>query len=256
MILETTTERVFEVTKDNGQTVKVRVRKPNRRELETADFEQSRVFNQALQSQLPTRHRLLRKLREGGLWTSSEDERLETLRTQVARSDTQSAELTAKIDSLAKDAEGKDKEPGQLTADESQTLAGWQSQRDILNEQRVILFTELRDLRIEIDQMLGHTADAKSEEANRNCILACISEIVETGEVADATGNKVIKVTKVVSRVWATIEAMLSEVDVNLWQRIVYEYMTFSGGLPSEWDETKAEPASKTEGNDVVKTTP
>jgi len=258
MILETTTERIFEVTKDNGQTIKVRVRKPNRSELETADFEQARVFNQALTHQLPTRYRLIRKLREGGLWTNTDDEKIETLRVQVAKLDSQNVELTAKITALELGADGKVKEPGAFTADESQALVALRTEQETLTAQRIISFGELRDLRVEIDQMLGHTADVKSEEANRNCIMACVSEVVETGEVAGANGAKITKVSKVVSRVWTTIEAMLSETDINLWQRIVYEYMTFNSGLPSEWNEGKreVETAPKDEGKDVAKTTP
>ena len=236
-VIEQGDARIFTVTKDNGTAVTVRLRKPNRRELEAGDFEQSRVFNQSLQNQLPTRNRLLRKLMEGGLWTQADNERLNTLRQAVAKTDMENIALITKINEIAKDAEGKDKEPGALTADETQQLAALRGEHEVKTTERVALFSELRQLRMEIDEMLGHTADAKAEEANRNFILACISEIVE---VKDG------KVAKVVKRVWDSIEQMLGETDTNLMQRVVYEYMTFISGLPSEWgDET---PEATTEG--------
>lgn len=231
--------RIFTVTKDNGTAVTVRLRKPNRRELEAGDFEQSRVFNQALQNQLPTRNRLLRKLMEGGLWTQADSDRLNTLRQSVAKTDLENVTLLTRINALAKDTEGKDKEPAALTADETQQLATLRTEHETKTIERVALFTELRQLRMEIDEMLGHTADAKAEEANRNFILACISEVVE------ATDGKV---TKVVKRVWDSIEQMLAETDTNLMQRVVYEYMTFISGLPSEWGDDEPETTTIGEG--------
>ena len=167
----------------------------------------------------------------------------ELSRQAVAKADNDNVVLLQKINAIALDAEGKEKEPGQLTADETQQLTALRADQEAKTTERVALFNELRQLRMEIDEMLGHTADAKAEEASRNFILACISEIIEF---------KDDKVTKVIKRVWDSIEQMFAETDSNLMQRVIYEYMTFSAGLPSEWgDDAPATPATG-EGQDAT----
>lgn len=213
-IIDTPESRVFECKLDSGQFVALRVQRANRRELEAADLEQSRVFNQALLAGLPPRMRLLRKLREQALWTSEDDTNLNRLREQVARLDVRLAELAEEI----KKAEGEARDP-------------LEKEKDAAIKDRAVVNRQLTQLRQEIDGMLGHTADAKAEDSHRNFLLACVAEKVQI--LPDQS-------IKVVARVWESLDALMAETDTNLLQRTIYEYMMFAAGLPSEWDKDLA----------------
>jgi hypothetical protein len=208
--------RVFTVDRGEGKTDTIRVRRANRRELEAADFEQSRVFNQGLVNGLPPRNRLLRKLREADMWEKADDQKLNDLRSDIVRLDTALAVIEKKLET-----DGKDNEA---------LAAGLAVEKDERLKERAQKFRELNGLRIEIDSMLGHTCDAKADDAHRNFVLACVTE---KGELKDGK-------FKVAARVWEDVDALLSEPDMNLFQRVVYEHMTFSSGLPSEWEKDQA----------------
>jgi len=225
IISNTPEARVFTATKDNEKQVTVRVRRPSRREQESGDLEASRTYNQALMGGLPPRARILRKLREQELWTTADDEQLNELRTKVARLDNRIAELNTKLEAAGK--------PDQ---DGTAVVADLTPQRDALVLERAEAFKVLSQRRVEIDSMLAHTSEAKSEEAQRNHILACVAEVVNAGKPDQV---------KFVSRVWDSVDSLLSETDQNLLQRVVYEWMTFNAGLPSEWDKDTAAPADK-----------
>ena len=228
-VLESTDVRIFEATKSNGYKVWARIRRANRRELEAADMENSRIFNQSLIHGLPPRARLLRILREQELWTTANDENIASLRATVAKSETAISDLDIKLGALVK----ASKEPGATppTDADLKVISDLNDQKAAINESRIVTYKELRQLRVEIDAMLGHTADAKAEDAQRNCLLACVSELVD---VRDGV------VTKVKGRIWDSIELMLEETDSDLLQRVMYEYMTFVNEMPSEWENDKA----------------
>lgn len=216
--------RIFLATKDDGTTVPVRVRRATRRELEAADLEQSRIFNQALLSGLPPRNRLLRKLREQDLWTTGDDEKLNDLRGQSVRADAHIAEVNARIAEIR--GEGDSALP--LSDDDQKKLAAAEAERDEAIKGRQLVFRDLNAMRVEIDGMLGHTADAKADDAHRNFLLACVAEYVDP--LPDGRA-------KVLGRVWNAVDNLMAEKDTGLLQRTVYEYMTFNAGLPSEWDK-------------------
>lgn len=209
LVKETREFRIFDCKKDAGSIVTLRVRKANRRELECADMEQGRIYNQALLAGLPPRMRMLRKLREQDLWTSEDDSNLNELREAVARLDVQVAEQIKKLQ-------------GDLNETAKAEIT---AVKEGLSKDRADAFRKLSDLRSEIDGMLGHTSDAKAEDINRNFLLACVTEYVQIdGDTAKATG-----------RVWDSVDTLMNEQDTNLLQRAIYEHMTFNAGIPSEW---------------------
>ncbi len=224
-IIDTPESRVFECRTDAGQVLTLRVRRANRRELEAADLEQSRVFNQALLAGLPPRMRLLRKLREQGLWTSDDETNLATLREKSARLEVRLAELDEQIKPLTAD--------GSADAEAAAKLDAALADKNQVVKDRAATLKQLTQLRQEIDGMLGHTSDAKAEDAHRNFLLACVAEKVKLAPDNSAS---------VVSRVWDSLDALMAETDTNLLQRTIYEYMMFSAGLPSEWEDDAASP--------------
>jgi len=219
---DTPTSRRFTATKDDGSKITIQVRRPTQRELELSDFELSRVFNQALLNQLPPRSRLLRKMRANGIWTDADSEAMDTLRGAVARADSGLADLNKQIEPLEK------------IHPAPENLADLLAKRDALVLSRNTQFGDLRELRTEVDGMLGHTADAKAESAQRNFLICCVTEYVG-GDKADEVGD----------RVFSSVEDLLISTDINLVQRIIYEYITFNADLPSEYvDEGKAPEAT------------
>ena len=228
-VIDTTDSRAFQVTKDNDQKIWVRVRKATRRELEAADMENSAMFNRSLQHGLPPRARMIRLLREQGLWTADDSTRIDDLRRSVAKADNQIADLVTKIKKITK-VDGKDRVTTP-SPDEAAILENLNGQKDAVTTARAATFKDLRQLHIEVDAMFGHTADAKAEEAQRNCLMACVTEYV------NVLGGEV---TTVVSRVWGDIDALLDENDAGLSQRIAYEYITFTNGVPSDWDKDQS----------------
>ena len=222
VILDTPEFRIFELTKDNGQKVTVRVRKPSRRELEAADMELSAVFNRCLTHAIPPRVRMLSTLREQGLWTTQDSERIDSLRQAIAKANTDIETVNGNIAAI-----NKDRDPETLSQDEKDKLVAFTIQLEALTETKAKAFDDFRRLRTEIAAMLGHTADAKAEEAQRHCLIACVAEYVTMA------GKEVLKVN---GRVWDSIDAMMDETDVNLLQRITYEYIMYAGGMPSEWE--------------------
>lgn len=238
-VVDTPESRVFDVECDNGQIRTLRVRKATTKELEAADLEFSRMFNKSLFAGLPPRARMLRKLRESKIWTPDDDQKLDGLRTSVALTGTQLETVNKQLDNLTKDAEGKVMDLATLSDENQAKVKELEEQKLALTKTRATVYVDLRRLNMEVDQMLGHTADAKADDAQRNFLMACVTEEVE---LADD------KVTKVKSRVWASVDNMNSEKDSNLQQRAIYEFMMFDNGLPSEWnmDTAKDAPAEPT----------
>jgi len=219
--------RVFDCTRDDGAVVKIRVRLATRRELEAADLEQSRIFNQALLSGLPPRMRMVRKLREQGLWTREDEESLNDLRSKVQQANARLTRLDGEIEALGNVGSSTDataERAAKLNAEKAEAVTARQDALQALNR-----------LRSEIDSMLGHTADAKADDAHRNFLLACVAEYVTvSGDKTNATG-----------RVWASVDGLLAEQDTGLLQRTVYEYMTFNAGMASEWETNQAASAGE-----------
>ena len=246
-VVETPEARVFDVECDNGQIRTLRVRKATPKELEAADLEFSRMFNKALFAGLPPRARMLRKLREAKIWTPDDDQKLDGLRETVAKTGTQLQGLTTQLDALTKDAEGKAVDLAALAEENQAQVKDLQEQKLALTKSRTEAFVDLRRLNMEVDQMLGHTADAKADDAQRNFLMACVTEEVELA------GDKVVKVK---SRVWDSVDKMNAEKDANLQQRTIYEFMMFDNGLPSEWnaDAAKADTATDKGGDAPAQT--
>ena len=231
-LIDTKESRAFEITKDDGTKAWVRVRRATRRELELADLELSRVFNQGLLAELPPRNRMLRKLRANGVWTDSDSELLDNLRRTVARASLQISEASKKL--------------ADLKPEQASQLAAAIAERDKAIAEYEKAFAELRPLRDDIEQMLGHTADAKAENAQRNFLICCVTEYVTVKQDAAA---KCAQIEAVLDRVFEGVEAMLACTDLDLLQRIIYEYITFNAGMPSEYQAGGADqPPSESRG--------
>jgi len=125
-------------------------------------------------------------------------------------------------------------------------LAAANAERDKAIAEYEKAFAELRPLRDDIEQMLGHTADAKAENAQRNFLICCVTEYVTVKQDAAA---KSAQIENVLDRVFDGVEAMLACTDLDLLQRIIYEYITFNAGMPSEYQTGGADqPPSESKG--------
>ena len=225
-IIENSESRAFRATKDDGSSVWLRVRRPNRRESELADLELSRVFNQSLLSELPPRSRLLRKLKESGMWTDADSEKFDSLRASVVRAGIKISELVKKKNDF------KPENVEQLAAVEVAITAA-----EAEYEKASSLLIELRK---EVDGMLGHTADAKAESAQRNFLICCVTELVKI---------KAGAVDEVGARMFSGTDEMLATTELGLLQRIVYEYITFNNSMSSEQAEIdEPDPTTTTSG--------
>lgn len=147
----------FQLTDVEGTLRYLRVRTPNQEEMAAAELELSGAFNEALlEGGLPPRQRMLRKLKAAGLWTSEDEQEMNTLRDELVRIDR----------AIRKEQYDTD--------DEKQEL----------EDRKAAVFRQFNDFTNEIDAMLAHTCDAKAEAAQRNFLLACvIEELTEDGEV-------------------------------------------------------------------------
>jgi len=149
MVAHQVQARTFTAIRDDGSSIQLVVRMPDRRELEAADLEFSGVFNQALlDGRLPIRTRMLRELRKNGRWTHKEEEQIQDIQREHA-------EVRAALEA------DKFESPAAKEA----TLA---RKRD--------LEYDLNSLRQELETMLSHTADSRADEARRNFLLACVIE--------------------------------------------------------------------------------
>lgn len=75
-------DKIFEV-KINDQTVKLRIKKPNRQDLNTAKKTYNEAFSRALQSKAPLRKKILDILVEQGLWDDDKKTRENELIEQI-----------------------------------------------------------------------------------------------------------------------------------------------------------------------------
>ena len=205
--------RYFAATRDDGSVLHLTVRRPTRAESSRADLASSRVFNDCLGFGLPTQKRQLRTLAESGQWTEVEAAKTEALRAKAVRLE---AQLSPDLDKAAYDA---------------------------INTARIEATVAFREMRGELDSMLQHTCESKSAIEYRNFIIACVVEYAAT----DADGNPVNQDKQVksgdgffMSRLWASIDDLADDIDGELLERVLYEHLMFTAGLPSEWGTLRA----------------
>ncbi len=211
--------RQFRAKRDDGSLILLTTRLPMQAETHAARLEYSAVFNDSLKHGLPTRTKMLKDLERSGLWGQAEKEEFERIRTEALGVDKQ---LTGLRKSLAE----KQGNTNFLGTPEERTIQGeistLQARFDQLN-------AEFISMRQEVESMLEHTADARADDAFRNCLVACVTEYddgVSKGK-----------------RVWESIDSYVDENDMMLSQRALYEYLYCTAGQPSAWkdkDEPKA----------------
>ena len=207
----TPTSRKFFAKLDDTKSIWLSVRPPTRREIEAADLEFSAKFNDCLQAGLPTRSRLMARLRKNGMWTTEQESEMVTLRD-----------------------EGIDLE-NQIEADK---FATEEAKATVKARHREVL-NQLNALRNDIETMLSHTSDAKSEDARRDCLMACTVEY----SAYDGAGAAV-NPGKGGTRLWPQIDDMLNETNSMLMERAYYEFMMYTNGQPSGWDKLMAPAAA------------
>lgn len=192
--------RVFSQEDMNGNTRTFRVIKPSQEVITKASFEMSSAFTEALlEANLPTKNRMLNKLKENGVWTKEDELKLSTARDRYIK-------IRKKVD---KKAWADDAEKEAIEKEESEAL------------------DEYNKYNSEIEGMLSHTCEAKGEEAQETFILVCT---IEEGELTD--DNFVSK-----GNVWGSVEAYQSDEDSTLKQRCYHEWTSFDNGVDSKWEE-------------------
>jgi hypothetical protein len=190
--------REFTATKTDGSKVKLSVRLPNQKELKTADLYGAVDFNKSLEAGLPPRAKMVRVLRKAGLWGEEDEKRLAEL--QKAYVECQVA----------------------LRKDKFETPEAKAEVEKRLEE----VADGLQEINAETNAMLSCTADARSDEAKKNFLIACVVEQVEGPEAG--------------KRLYSGVDAFESEEDDLLDQRLRYEYHCCIQDVPSDWAEADA----------------
>lgn len=214
MALKLKKERVREFTagKADGTRLKLSVRLPHQKEIQYADAEQSAVFNRAIENGLPVKARIVRKIKENGLWSDEQQEEVEQLQRDLRAVEIEVRDL-AKVRTALDPAEGVvDDRPAVKAVDTKQSDAA---------ERRADLQEKLGMLREEFEQMTSQTADAKADAAHRNFLIACVIEQVEGDEAG--------------KRLFAGVDEMLGCGDALLLQRLGYEFDACMFDVPSDW---------------------
>jgi hypothetical protein len=92
-------------------------------------------------------------------------------------------------------------------------------------------FAALNAKRADVETMLQYTADALAEDAQALFLTACVTEYVDG------------------RRVFESVEALQNSEHPELAERAKYEFMTFSNGVDSQWDELTKEPEVEDKGD-------
>jgi hypothetical protein len=206
--------REFTAKRGNGMdSIKLSVRNPTQKEEQYANMEGSAAFNRGLESGLPVRQRILRKLRDNGLWGDEQqgeyEQRQEELRAaelMVANVADRKAKLQATPDSPEKTAE----------------LDKLDSHAEAAGIARTRAQEKFGELQEEFEQMTSQTADARANSARRNALIACVIE--------HADGPNKGK------RLFGSVDELLGSNDRLLLERIGYEFNCCTYNIPSEWD--------------------
>lgn len=131
----------------------VQIRFPRVEENRLADWEYSKVFNEAILDKIPTNKEMTKIIETRGLWTQEDDDKINAL----------SEEIQKQITVLSKMTEGsKNAEKAQ------EKIAELRQQIFSLQQERQKYFLQ--------------TAEAKADEAKMSFLLYKCSELAETGE--------------------------------------------------------------------------
>jgi hypothetical protein len=230
--------RLFRAKTRDNTVVGVRIRKASTREQELADLEYSRAYNESLFAGLPTRPRMVNKLKEAGQWTSDDDARREEQRASFVLADQKIGECTELLKKLLT-VGGKEIDVNDAPQDIKDRHAQLAAERDAHLKARLAAYTQLVAIKTELDSLFAHTADVRAEEAQRDFVLACTTEYVEIA------GTEMLKVT---GRVFDSVDALKACTDELLLERLVYEHSMFDANMPSEF-KYKDEPADAGEAS-------
>ncbi|MCK9279270.1 MAG: hypothetical protein M0P71_01390 [Melioribacteraceae bacterium] len=143
-------KRVFDVVKQNGESVKISTRRPNNQEIEISDMEYSRAFTNSVIAGLLPQETLESALRKRGILSEEKDLQRE-----------EQGEL---VSSLEEELENTPSENKQEVADR-------------LKDARAKLF----EMRQERSRLLAHSAEAKASNAQRDSIVSQVTEFAKNG---------------------------------------------------------------------------
>jgi hypothetical protein len=186
--------REFLCTRDDKSVVRISVRIPGKAEIEAGDMEYSAQFNNAILHKLPTQTALLRRLRENGIIEPAVEEEIGQLSQELRVLQKQVR------DDKFKSEEDRSKAKAELAT---------KSKR-------------IGDLNRDIESFFEHTADIKAAQAQRNFMIACVTEYVDGPKKGE--------------RVWESVDDLMSETDGGLLNRCIYEYVTLANGQDSDWE--------------------
>lgn len=202
------TSRSFTVAID-GQDTYLTVRKPTQRELDHADMEKSRTYQQALRLGIVSRARMLKDMRATGTWTDVDDAELEKARVKA-----EEAQKALTEDKFATEQEKAD-----------------------CKELHKQLMSEYNEINRDLQGMLQNSCDSKADDRWRNYLMATTIEYASS----NPTTKAVIHNKRVGKPVWDSVDELLSEDKFDLIERCYYEFIMFSNGLPSDWEKDKAD---------------
>ncbi|MGQ4893437.1 MAG: hypothetical protein ACP6IQ_02290 [Candidatus Njordarchaeia archaeon] len=200
-------KRKFVVTLQDGRDVELITRNPNNKEIQEAEFYYSKAYNKAIMNGIMPQSTLVNALVENGMWSEEKDNAIEKQRQLVA-------DMEKELEK-EKDEEKKASLAKKLTAE-----------RD-----------KLFRMRQERNDLVAHSAESKAEDAQRNYLVSCVTEVAKTGD-----------------KVWPTYEDFLEEQDGGLVFRATYEFLTFTNGLESDF--TKNLPENKVKEEEKEKAQP
>lgn len=183
--MEDKDKRVFTVTKEDGKKVKLSTRRPTNQEIEDAGMEYSREFTKAVRCGLMPREAMKAILNQNGAWTKKEDAELSEIEDKIVELET--ADYKNNSDKHKK------------------AMSDAAAMREHLTERRKVL-----------SSYLEHTAEAKAYEAQRDYIVCCVTEYVDSGD-----------------RVWPEL-TFKDEKSGEMIFRSTYEHMTFINDVPSQ----------------------
>jgi hypothetical protein len=202
---KTEAKRIFPVTKADGTPLKLSVRLPNQKETQIANRQYRAAYTQALMDGQPPRSVLLKRLGDNGLWSQADRAEFSSLREAYLAALDQANRVEIPAGQTA-------------TAEEVETFAKRDRALGALNAKRA-----------DVEAMLQFTADAMAEEAKTKYVIACVVEY----DGKDAR------------RVFSSVEELDSTPDVEMLERVKYEFATLEAGMPSDWDNIMANDAAE-----------
>ncbi len=180
-----TGRRVFD-TKRYGL---LQIRFPKVEENRLADWEYSKIFQQAIMDDIPTNKEMAKTIERKGLWSKEDDDKVDSLQDEIQK----------QVTVLSKMADGS---------------KNMDKVQDKINELRQEIFK----MQQERQRWYNNTAESKAEEAKMSFLIYKCTEFADGGK-----------------NVWSKYEDFKNEEDQEAVNTIVYQFITFINGLPSDY---------------------